>query len=623
MLARFLSRNFSRTTLFVPGSGPVTELSSVGTDGEHFTDLESYLERASAIELANRSLISAPVYAVISLIMLFGTPVLMNYGWWAVAEAALLVTFAVVRIVFALGFESLYERIGEKAVLQFSILTALQSLTLGVLAGIVIWQHWATQEVVLTIVLSAGCIAAGTSALSVRRSAQLIFLLCVLGPFGIAVFLVGGIVKTMLILGFLVLMAFLVQDGGQARKSYLSQLKTHYEDKMEIRRVAVESRAKKKFLKDIGYDLRTPVNSIIGLATLLSDENLGHRPREYIDLIQNSCHELLNLVNSVPGAVRFRPDTQDVEVGSVKLRRFVYDVMALYHPEAMRKNLNFSCQLGDLPDMVSFPHEGLLEQVLAHLIGNAVRFTRHGSVTLNNTCHEPVDGSMLIEFSVTDTGVGIPSEKTESLFDPFGSKLASLSGDADDGGLGLPLCKGLVELMGGDIRIESTIGEGTTVRFSIKAEMEPSVESCDLTEQDSLQTELEMPANLSLDCPHNILVVDDDDIHRKILCVQLAKMGYQVDEAKDGQQAIAAAMNSSYDLIFMDLQMPNMGGIQANRWIREHFNQENDLQIVAVTGEATREIRGACIKAGMDSFIPKPMQIDDLTSILKQPVPHT
>ena len=142
----------------------------------------------------------------------------------------------------------------------------MQSLTLGVLAAIVIWQYWATQEAVLTVILSAGCIAAGTSALSVRRSAQLIFLACVLAPFCFSVYLVGGLTKALLILGFLMLMALLVQDGGQARRTYMKHLKDSYEAAINERRIAVESQAKNDFLRDIGHEIRTPVASIISMS---------------------------------------------------------------------------------------------------------------------------------------------------------------------------------------------------------------------------------------------------------------------------------------------------------------------------------------------------------------------
>src|SRR5665811_227601 len=124
--------------------------------------LEAYLEKASALELARRSLLGAPVYTIISLIMLVGTPMLMDYGWWSVAEIILLIMLGGIRVWFAIHFPSHYEDVGEKSVVQFSILTALQSLTLGVVSAMVVWQYWAAEEVVLTIVLSAGCIAAGT-----------------------------------------------------------------------------------------------------------------------------------------------------------------------------------------------------------------------------------------------------------------------------------------------------------------------------------------------------------------------------------------------------------------------------------------------------------------------------
>jgi len=223
---------------------------------ERMLDLDEYVKRESAIELARRSLLGATVYTVISLIMLAGTPMALSYGPWAIAEVILLILLGAIRVWFAIGFEQRYDQVGEKAVTHFSILTALQSLTLGILSAMVIWQYWAAREVVLTIVLSAGCIAAGTSALSVRRSAQMIFLACVLVPLGFAVYLVGGLVAAALITGFLSLMAFLVQDGGQAKSMYLRGLREHYEEKISRQRATLELRAKQEFVKEIGHEIR-------------------------------------------------------------------------------------------------------------------------------------------------------------------------------------------------------------------------------------------------------------------------------------------------------------------------------------------------------------------------------
>ncbi len=308
-------------------------------------DLESYVERSSALELARRSIVGAPVYAVISLIMLLGTPILADYGWVVAVEALLLVAVGVIRVWFARGFEARYDRIGERAVIQFSVLTALQSLTLGVVAGVVIWHYWAAQEVVLTIVLSAGCVAAATSALSVRRSAQIIFLVCVLLPFGIAVFIVGGFAKALLIIGYLVLMAFLVQDGGLAKRSYLQQLRDNYHAELARRWTSAEQLARKKFMADMNHEFRTPINSIMGMTSLLLDENLGQRPLEFAAIIRNSGTALLELIESTPDSIKAKSTKTEADMATCKLHESVTEILERFRARADNKGIKLISQL--------------------------------------------------------------------------------------------------------------------------------------------------------------------------------------------------------------------------------------------------------------------------------------
>ena len=311
------------------------------SESTYLPNLEAYMDRASALELARRSLVGAPVYTFVSLIMLAGTPMLVDHGPWAVTTAVLLLMLGGVRVWFALGFERRYVAIGEKAVGQFSMLTALQSLTLGFLSAIVIWQYWATQQIILTIVLSAGCVAAGTSALSVRRSAQFIFLACVLAPFGVAVYLVAGLAQSMLITGFLSLMAFLVQDGGSAKRVYFHRLREHYGEEIARRRAAYEIRAKEEFIKDISLDIRAPVNSITGMASLLLDEKLDRKAYEMADTILQSGNSLLKLIGDrpEPGTVKSSRVGPEVPLCALDLKQCVVKVMDLYTLEAKEKGL--------------------------------------------------------------------------------------------------------------------------------------------------------------------------------------------------------------------------------------------------------------------------------------------
>ena len=595
---------------------------------ERLPDLDAYIDKESALELARRSLLGAPVYTFISLIMLAGTPMAMKYGPWAISEFVLLIMLGVVRVWFALGFERRYDRVGEKAVYQFSILTALQSLTLGILSAMVIWQYWAAKEVVLTIVLSAGCIAAGTSALSVRRSAQLIFLACVLAPFGIAVYLVGGLAPAALIVGFLSLMAFLVQDGGQAKSMYFKRLTEHYEENISQRRIALELQAKQEFVKEISHDIRAPLNSILGMTALLLDEKLGLRAREITETIRESGNTIRSLIGDLPGTIKNRNEAPEVRSGEVNLRQCVEDTKDLYKLEAAKKGLKLTTRLEDIPDSVTSCNQGQLEQVLANLMANAVQYTDKGSITLGSACQNLHDGTVLIEFSIADTGPGIPSEYHKSVFSPFSDKEAKTSGKFGADGLGLPLSKGLVESMGGDIWIEDNDSQGTIVKFTIRAELDPSDNSFVATGDDiPAQTEnanlYHFPVaqdNVKQLHPQRILIVDDDDVHRLIVCAQLKKMGYEADEAVDGEEAVAAVMHNSYDLIFMDLRMPSMNGTEATRWIRERFNGEG-LRIIALTGDASMEAREQCMQAGMDDFVTKPVRVKDLEAILRHTRP--
>ena len=444
-------------------------MNTVAIDPGQEWGFPAYMEKQSALELARRSVLGAPVYVLISLIIFIGTPIFMEYGWWAVAEAGLLVLLGVVRVWFAITFKQRYEQLGERAVLQFNILTALQSLTLGVLAAVVIYKYWASQDVVLTIVLSAGCVAAGTSALSVRRSAHFIFLACVLVPLGVSLFLVGGLPKALLVIGFLLLMAFLVQDGGLARRTNTQHMKDHYNVQVSRHRMTVESQAKTEFLTGLGQRVRKPVNSIIGMNINLRELDLDKKSHRITKSIAASTKELLDLVDEFPSLVDSEIGlvNDDLFEGSMGLHQCAYSVVEMYQPEASEKGLELISRLDGLPQAnVKFDHDHL-SQILANLLSNAVKFTKKGSVVLGATCKEPADGTQIIEFSLSDTGVGIPAGQLKNIFNPFspsGAKSSAKYGGT--GGLGLPLCKGLVELVNGEIWIKSKKGKGTTVKFT-------------------------------------------------------------------------------------------------------------------------------------------------------------
>jgi CheY-like chemotaxis protein len=411
-------------------------------------------------------------------------------------------------------------------------------------------------------------------------------------------------------------MAFLVQDGGMAKGSYMQQLRDNYDSELARRWTAAEQLARTKFIADMNHQLRTPVNSVVGMTALLLDENLERRPLELATIIRDSGNALLELIENTPGSIKAEPTEAKIEGTNYKLRENVAQIFEKFRTRAKGRGIEFMAQLEDLPESVSFFDDNYLEQVLVNLLRNAVENTERGSITLSASCEELENGVMRIEFAIADTGAGIPASELDSVFNPFVPSVAK-PGGRFGGGLGLPMSRGLTELMGGKIWIESSEGQGTTVRFTVRVQVEAGDASWQTARSIIGESHSEFPSDLGEKYPLKILVVEDHAINRRVLCQLLNKMGYQVDEAVDGQEAVAAAMNSAYDLMFMDLRMPNMGGIEATRWIREHYDDKN-LSIVALTGEATEESRDRCLSAGMNAFLAKPIQLKALKAVLQQ-----
>ncbi len=442
-----------------------------------------------------------------------------------------------------------------------------------------------------------------------HRSACLIYLFFVLAPLAVAVALVSGVVKALLVLVYLVLMAFLAEEDRQAKRAYRQQQQDQHDQELCRLQEAENNLAQKELMSDLAYEIRTPLNSISGMTTLLLDEDLGQRSQEFVTIIRKSGDAVLQLIEKMPGSVQ--TSVPDISKARIDVHECSINVMEMFQSKAASKGIALISQLDDLPRSASFIKDNYLEQVLVNLLSNALENTEQGSITLAASCQDMGNDQMCIEFSVADTGQGLPAGNLEKVFDP------QASGSATTGsGLGLPMSRGLTELMDGQIWIESTEGKGTTVRFTISVRVDP----CDASWQSATaivgDTGAGFSSNLGEEFPHQILIAEDHAINRRVLSQLLKKMGYEADVAVDGVEAVAAAKAKDYDLIFMDIRMPNMDGFEATRWIRAHYNNKR-LRIVALTGDATRESRVRCLSSGMNDFVPKPVQLKDLEEILR------
>ncbi|MDR2592366.1 MAG: response regulator [Chitinispirillales bacterium] len=369
------------------------------------------------------------------------------------------------------------------------------------------------------------------------------------------------------------------------------------------------SKVKSQFIANVSHEIRTPLNAIIGMSELLSLESLQSRQRNYVKDISIASHSLLSIINDIL-------DFSKIEAGRLELNPIDYDfqemmanLVSMFRFMARKKNLDFDYEEGvdGLPRCL-YGDDVRLRQVLINLCANAVNFTNSGRVSLKITAD---DGKLT--FEIADTGVGIKPDDLKNIFALFTRVDSVKNRDMTGTGLGLSICKTFVEMMGGTINVESEYGVGTALTVAIPMTVgdeskivRPNVES----------------GNVSFSAPDaKVLVVDDNNLNLKVAYRLLGLYGIAADMASSGEEAIIAVQRTSYDLVFMDHMMPDMNGIQATAKIRALGGKYFKLPIVALTANATRGVQEIFLSSGLNDYMPKPIELDTLSEILKRWIP--
>lgn len=386
---------------------------------------------------------------------------------------------------------------------------------------------------------------------------------------------------------------------------------------LQARREAeAANQAKSVFLANMSHELRTPLNAILGFTQLMDgDQNLTPGQQENLEIINQSGEHLLALINDVL-------EMSKIEAGQIRLRDSSFDIHYLldsleemFRLQAENKGLDLVFEISeDIPRYIT-SDEGKLRQVLNNLIGNAVKFTERGGVHLKVSLL-PVDGEKLnLAFDVIDTGHGISPEDLEAVFDPFvqGTNMADfMATQSPEGtGLGLSISRKFVRLMGGDITVESKLGEGSIFSFSVVIGIPEAEELVsERTRQEALRLAPDQPVP-------RLLVVEDRETNRRLLVKLLERLGFEVQEATNGQEAINSWQRWEPHLIWMDMRMPVMNGREATRRIKSLPGGES-VSIVALTATAFDEDRDQILLAGCDDFVRKPFRKNEIINILEK-----
>ncbi|MCC6641239.1 MAG: response regulator [Deltaproteobacteria bacterium] len=375
--------------------------------------------------------------------------------------------------------------------------------------------------------------------------------------------------------------------------------------------------AKAQFLANMSHEIRTPMNGVLGLAQHLAHLELDTEQRTVVEDILTSGSALLQVIDDILDVSKLEAGKLRIDPTPFDPRRLAADVAKLFAPRARTAGIRLEASVCDGVPAWLLGDGGRIRQVLVNLVSNAVKFTKKGSVAVHLRCDGLVEARATLRFEVRDTGIGIPPDAIEKIFDAFTQADASTTRRFGGTGLGLTISREIVACMGGELGVESEEGRGSCFWFVLPLPVcEPPAAHAEAG------TVARAPARASGDRSLRVLAAEDNAVNQRVLLRLLERLGCRVDLAADGREAVERARGGGYDLVLMDCQMPVLDGFGATREIRALESEAGRVPIVAVTAHALAGDRERCLENGMDDYVTKPIKLDELERVIARWAPR-